>query len=274
MAEHPDDGRIIETRGRDTAVVTTHHQPVDAVDEGDRAGLDAARSRYGGLDVPASLAGTLVALAMLLLLAGLASAAFGVLAFNTETTDLAGNVEELTLGALIAAGVVIFLAFVIGGWSAGRMSRYNGALNGSMVAVWFVVLMVILAILGVVAGDTYNLFDNLRVAEASLPNWFSTDDVTTGALVELSRLRRGDDHRRDPRRHLGHALAPQGRSHDRRRGGACRQRDNGRRRRERLRESAGRARWRSRRSAKDWSGSGSIEARGSCFWRSPARTTR
>ncbi len=183
MAEHPDDGRIIETRGRDTAVVTTHHQPVDAVDEGDRAGLDAARSRYGGLDVPASLAGTLVALAMLLLLAGLASAAFGVLAFNTETTDLAGNVEELTLGALIAAGVVIFLAFVIGGWSAGRMSRYNGALNGSMVAVWFVVLMVILAILGVVAGDTYNLFDNLRVAEASLPNWFSTDDVTTGALV-------------------------------------------------------------------------------------------
>ncbi len=183
MAEHPDEERIIETRGRDTAVVTTHHQPVDAADDGDRTGLDAARSRYGGLDVPASLAGMLVGLAMLLLLAGLASAAFGVLAFNTETTDLAGNVEELTLGALIAAGVVIFLAFLIGGWSAGRMSRYNGALNGFMVAVWFVILMVILAILGVVAGDTYNLFDNMRVAEASLPNWFSTDDVTTGAIV-------------------------------------------------------------------------------------------
>lgn len=183
MSEHSDEDRIIETRDRDTAVVTTHHQPVDAVDDGDRAGLDAARSRYGGLDVPASLAGMLVALAMLLLLAGLASAAFGVLAFNTEGTDLAGNVEELTLGALIAAGVVIFLAFLIGGWSAGRMSRYNGAFNGFMVAVWFVILMVILAILGAVAGDTYNLFDNLRVAEASLPNWFSTDDVTTGAIV-------------------------------------------------------------------------------------------
>lgn len=144
------------------------------------AGVDAARERFGGLDVPASLAGMLVALAALLLLAGLASAAIGTIAFQT---GVEGNENELSVGALIAAGAVIFLAFLLGGWAAGRMARYNGALNGFMVAVWFIVLGVVLAIVGAIADNTYNLFDNLRVAEATLPNWFSVEDATVGAII-------------------------------------------------------------------------------------------
>src|SRR5215210_5937584 len=119
-----------------------------------RDGVDAARERFGGLDLPASLAGMLVALATLVLLAGLASAAIGTIAFQT---GVEGNEQELSLGALITAGAVIFLAFLLGGWAAGRMARYNGALNGFMVAVWFIVLGVVLAVAGAIAGDTYNL---------------------------------------------------------------------------------------------------------------------
>ncbi len=143
-------------------------------------GIRAAKDRFGGLDVPASLTGMLVAFAMLLILAGLASAAFGAIAFQTGTT---GNQTELSVGALITAGVVLFVAFLIGGWAAGRMSRYSGAINGFMVAVWFLLLLAVLAALGAIAGDAYNLFDNLQVAKANLPNWFSADTVTTGAIV-------------------------------------------------------------------------------------------
>jgi hypothetical protein len=143
-------------------------------------GVAAARERFGGLDLPASLAGMLVALAALLLLAGLASAAIGTIAFQT---GVEGNENELSLGALIAAGAVIFLAFLLGGWAAGRMARYNGALNGFMVAVWFIVLGVVLAIVGAIADNTYNLFDDLRVAEATLPDWFSIEDATVGAII-------------------------------------------------------------------------------------------
>ena len=143
-------------------------------------GVDAARERFGGRDLPASLAGMLVALAALLLLAGLASAAIGTIAFQT---GVEGNEDELSLGALIVAGAVIFLAFLLGGWAAGRMARYNGALNGFMVAVWFIVLGVVLAIVGAIADNTYNLFDDLRVAEATLPNWFSVEDATVGAII-------------------------------------------------------------------------------------------
>ncbi|HET6713407.1 MAG TPA: hypothetical protein VFI59_06840 [Actinomycetota bacterium] len=149
-------------------------------DRRDIGGVDAARERFGGKDLPASLAGMLVALAALLLLAGLASAAIGAIAFQT---GVEGNEEELSLGALITAGVVIFLAFLLGGWAAGRMARYNGALNGFMVALWFIVLGVVLAAVGAIAGNTYNLFDDLRVAKASLPNWFSGEDVTIEAII-------------------------------------------------------------------------------------------
>jgi len=143
-------------------------------------GIREAKDRFGGLDVPASLTGMLVAFAMLLILAGLASAAFGAIAFQTGT---AGNQTELSVGALITAGVVLFVSFLVGGWAAGRMARYSGAVNGLMVAVWFLILLAVLAGLGAIAGDAYNLFDNLQVAKANLPNWFSADTVTTGAIV-------------------------------------------------------------------------------------------
>jgi MFS family permease len=164
-----------DTRG--ITVTETRAEPTTA----DHAsGVEVARDRFGGVDLPASIAGMLVALASMLLLAGLVSAAIGAIAFQTGVT---ANEEEISVGALIAAGVVIFLAFLFGGWSAGRMARYSGALNGFMVAVWFLALLVVLAGLGAIAGDSYDLFGELQVAKASLPNWFSADDATTGAIV-------------------------------------------------------------------------------------------
>ena len=166
----------IQTETRTERVPDT--APVSDIDH--ETGLEAARSRFGGVDFPAGIAGMLVALASTLILAGLASAAIGAIAFQT---GVSGKEEELSLGALITAGAVIFLAFLFGGWAAGRMARYNGALNGFMVSVWFLALLAVLAVLGVVAGDAYDLFGDLQVAKASLPNWFSADETTTGAIV-------------------------------------------------------------------------------------------
>ncbi|MDP8958419.1 MAG: hypothetical protein M3N51_04290, partial [Actinomycetota bacterium] len=46
------------------------------------AGVLAARERFGGLDVPASLLGMLVAVAMTILLGGLLAAVLGTIAFQ------------------------------------------------------------------------------------------------------------------------------------------------------------------------------------------------
>lgn len=152
----------------------------ETVDVDRDVGVAEARRRFGGLDVPASLTGMLVALALLLILSGVASAAIGTIAYQA---GVRGNQEELSIGALITAGAVVLLSFLIGGWAAGRMARYSGAFNGAMVAVWFLLLMALLAAIGAIAGDAYNLFDNLQVAKARLPNWFSGDTVETAAII-------------------------------------------------------------------------------------------
>jgi hypothetical protein len=159
-------------------VVTVDQDRHDLIDVRHDPGVRAARDRFGGLDGAASLAGMLVALATLLLLAGIASAAIGAIAFRT-----AGNEAAYSIGALTAAGVVLFLSFLAGGWAAGRMARYSGAVNGFMVGIWFLILLAVLAGLGALFGDAYNLFDNLQVAKADLPDWFSQDTITTGVIV-------------------------------------------------------------------------------------------
>jgi MFS family permease len=148
-------------------------------DASDDPGIREAHDRFGGLDIPASLTGMLTALAVVLLLGGILAAAVGTIAYQI---GFRGNQNELSIGSLIGGVVVLFLAFLIGGWAAGRIARYDGGLNGAMTAVWFLLLTAILAGLGIWFGDQYNVVGN-----ANLPNWFSnwfsSDEVTTGAVI-------------------------------------------------------------------------------------------
>lgn len=139
------------------------------------AGSTGARQGARGINVPATLAGTLAALGTLILLGGLVSAIVGAIGYQA---GLKGNQEELSIGSLIAGLVTLFIAFVIGGWVAARIARFAGGLHGLMTAVWMIVLAAILAALGAWVGAEYNVFGNL-----SLPQWFSSDAVTTGAIV-------------------------------------------------------------------------------------------
>ena len=155
--------------------------PRNATDDEQERTRERARSRFGGLDVPASMCGMLVAVGMLVLLAGIVSAAIGTIAFQDGVTVAEG--QDVTLAGLIGGGIVLFLSFLIGGWAAGRMSRYSGALNGLMTAVWFLLIAVILAALGAWVSSELNLFDDLQVASARLPDWFNQDTMTLGATI-------------------------------------------------------------------------------------------
>lgn len=136
----------------------------------------AARERFGGIDLPASLVGMLTALAMVVLLGGLLGAAAGEIGYQT---GLSGeNVEDISVASLIGGLVVLFLGYLIGGWTAGRIARYDGARNGLMTGVWTIVLAAILSALAVGLGGEYDVFANVN-----LPQWFNRDALTLGALV-------------------------------------------------------------------------------------------
>jgi hypothetical protein len=141
-------------------------------------GVAEARKRFGGLDIPASLAGTLCALGLTVLLAGLLTRV-GSVGYQTGLTD---NDTTLSAGGLIGGLAVLFLAFLTGGWVAGRMARYDGARNGLMTAVWFLILAAIVSVIGAWWGDKYDFFANVH-----LPQWFS-DNARTGKAVATGIL--------------------------------------------------------------------------------------
>ena len=138
-------------------------------------GVRAARERFGGLDVPATLIGMLAALALLVLLAGLIGAAIGVVGYQAGLDD---DARDVSLASLAGGLVSLFAAFLAGGWAAGRMARYSGLVNGLMTGVWAVLLAALVSVLAALLGAEY---DVLRRVE--LPQWFSTDALTVGAVV-------------------------------------------------------------------------------------------
>ena len=136
-----------------------------------------ARERFGGLDIPATLVGALTALAVLLLLGGLVSAAIGAIGYQTGLEEGA-SVKEISIAGLIGGLLLLFLAFWIGGWAAGRMARYDGAKNGLLVGIWVLLLAALLAALGAWLGSEYNILQR-----AELPNWFSGEAMTVGGIL-------------------------------------------------------------------------------------------
>ena len=100
--EKVDTARPVETR-------TEHETSADPY-----AGIHAARERFGGIDIPASLVGMLTALSTVIILAGLVGAAFGVVGYQTGLE----NAEDLSIGSLIGGVAILFVAYLIGGWAA------------------------------------------------------------------------------------------------------------------------------------------------------------
>jgi hypothetical protein len=150
---------------------------VRRADVRDAIAVERARDRFGGLDVPATLAGALAAVALAVLIGGIAGAAVGGFGYQWGV-EVDGIEQELSIGGMVAGVVVLFVAFLVGGWAAGRMARYDGGKNGLMTAVWVLILAAALGALGAWAGSEYDVFANV-----DLPQWFSGDAMTGAAIA-------------------------------------------------------------------------------------------
>lgn len=145
----------IDEQGNAVRVVDTHH-------------------RFGGFDAGASIAGALTALGVTVLLGGLLGG-IGTIGYQL---DLERGTDELSLAGLVGGLVTLVFAFLVGGWVAGRIARYDGGRNGLMTGVWFVFTAFVLAVLGAWLGDRYDVFADLQV-----PQWFSENATTATAVI-------------------------------------------------------------------------------------------
>ncbi|MBA2462908.1 MAG: hypothetical protein H0V45_14275 [Actinobacteria bacterium] len=139
------------------------------------AGVRQVRERFGGIDLPATLVGMLTGLALVALLGGLIGAAVGVIGYQTGVENVE---DDLSVASLIGGAVTLFLAFLVGGWAAARIARYDGPRNGLMTGVWTIVLAAVVSILAAALGAKYDI-----LSRVDLPQWFSQDALTGGAIV-------------------------------------------------------------------------------------------
>jgi len=183
MADHTDrdDTRVAPAVGRTDTVRT---EGATVTRGAGRDAVAAQHARFGGIKWGAAFFGWLSANGLAVILIALLSAA-GValgLAQNVDTTDEAANqAAEIGIGGGIAVLVVLFLAYLAGGYVAGRMARFDGARQG--LAVWLVglIVVVILAAAGALLGAKYNVLEQLNLPRIPIDE----GTATTAGIITL-----------------------------------------------------------------------------------------
>ena len=133
--------------------------------EGETSTHSAPRAR-GGLSLGGVLTGVVVAFGAMFLLSGIIGGLLVLL--GVSDTNVTG---EEAVQAGIAGGIAyvlaMFLAYLWGGYTAGRMGRGAGVLNGVLVPLAAIVLALIVGAIAAALGASANL--NLPLTTARLP---------------------------------------------------------------------------------------------------------
>ena len=166
--------------GRDYAAAAEHDTVVEEVPTRETV-VAREKEQFGGIKIGSAFFGWLAATGMAVLLTALVAAAGTAVGLATNTdVNAAVNSGDQTVGlvGIIVLLVILFVSYYSGGYVAGRMARFNGAKQGFMVWVWALIAAVVVAILGVVAGQQYNILAQL--------NSFPRIPVNEGELTTTS----------------------------------------------------------------------------------------
>lgn len=129
----------------------------------------------GGVSFGAILTGVVVAFGAMFLLSALVA---GILAATgTDLTEISeGDAVSVGVGAGIALVVAQLLAYLWGGYTAGRMGRGAGLLNGLLVPILAILVAVIVGAIAAALGAEVNM--NAPFQDSQLP-------VTDNSIVDF-----------------------------------------------------------------------------------------
>ena len=137
---------------------------------------------YGGaIQWEAALFGWLAAVGLSALLVALvvgAGLAVGLTELDSATSD---KTDTLTLGGGILIVLILGLAYLSGGYVAGRMARFDGWRQGLGVWILGVVAAVGLGLAGLIGGSEYNLLATLDLPRIPVDE----GEITTAGVIAL-----------------------------------------------------------------------------------------
>jgi hypothetical protein len=179
---HRDDHTTRVEDQRHDVVEDRRHDVVESRRTDERATHhDRAHEKFGGLNWGASFFGWLVAIASAILLTSIVGAVVAAVGSSTNVTQSEAERQagDIGIAAAIVLLAVLAIGYFLGGYVAGRMSRFDGGRQG--LGVWLIGLVVTLVALalGAIFGNQYNLLD--RVSLPNLP--ISTDQLGWGAVI-------------------------------------------------------------------------------------------
>lgn len=180
MSSTADRDRQSQRRDRSEADADGAH-PTQGVQ---RDAVRTQHEKFGGINWGAAFFGWLSANGFAVLLIALLSAA-GVAVGLTQGVPTADQATEeantIGLAGGIAVLVLLFLAYLAGGYVAGRMSRFDGAKQG--IGVWLVGLLavIVIAVIAAVLGSKYDVLGQLNLPRIPI----DSGTLTTGGAIAL-----------------------------------------------------------------------------------------
>jgi hypothetical protein len=120
----------------------------------------ARQAGLGRLSFISALAGVLVAYGAFALLAALVGAVAVAIGLDTELAS--NDWTTFGMGSAVTVTVVAFVAYLFGGYVAGRMARRAGLVNGLAVFALAVLLVVVVGAIAASQTDTEAIQANLR----------------------------------------------------------------------------------------------------------------
>jgi hypothetical protein len=136
---------------------------------------------YRGFKSGAAFFGWLIAVGLTVLLTGIVTAIAAAVDYAVTIDRSTAEANAGTIGAVSGGILVVMLgvAYYAGGYVAGRLARFDGARQG--LGVWVIGLVVTLIVAGVgaLAGSQYDIFS--RVNLPSIP--LARQTLTTGSMI-------------------------------------------------------------------------------------------
>jgi hypothetical protein len=146
------------------------------------------KEQFGGFKFGSAFFGWLTATGTAVLLIALVSAIGAAIGLgNGVDADEAGdaaaqNAEAVGWVGAISLLVILFVAFLAGGYVAGRMARFSGAKQGIAVWIWAVVIAIVVAIVAAIAGSQFDLFGSFS-GFPELP--LGGEELTVAGVITL-----------------------------------------------------------------------------------------
>ncbi len=146
------------------------------------------KEEFGGMKFGSAFFGWLTATGMAVLLTALLAAAGAVFSLSTNTNlneaadQASQDAQTVGITSAIVLLVLLLVSYFAGGYVAGRMARFDGAKQGIAVWLWALIIAVVVAILGVIAGSQFDILANLN-SFPRLP--INEGDLTTAGVISV-----------------------------------------------------------------------------------------